>query len=334
MSRYLPMKSPARMASLKLLAGLLLVGGGVASAQQAASYPTKPVRIIVAAAPGGTSDILARTLGQEITKRWNQPIVVENRAGAESNLGAEVVAKSPGDGYTLLLLDVSTLTMGPSLHTKLNYNPRKDFKAVTMLVFSPHVLAVNPSLPVNNVRELIAYSKNNPQKLNFASASNASRLGAVQMNLQTGTDLMVVPYKGGSAALNAVAGGESNVILNGLLASLPLVKSGNLRGIAVASDRRMDAAPNLPTVSESGIPGFVTGSWQGVLAPASTPADIVKKINATVVDVLKMPEIHDKLVGLGADVIGNSPEEFERFLVEDTERWAKVVRDGNIKPSN
>ncbi|MEJ8847725.1 tripartite tricarboxylate transporter substrate binding protein [Variovorax rhizosphaerae] len=302
-----------------------------ANAQGPDGYPAKPIRLVVPAAPGGTSDILARTIGLELTKRWNQPVIVDNKPGADSNVGAELVAKAPPDGYTLLLLDTSTLTMGPSLYPKLTYDPRKDFAPITMIVFSPHVLGIHPSLPVNNVRELIAYSKSNPGKLNFASASNASRLGAAQFNLQTGTDMLIVPYKGGAASINAVAGGEANVILNGLLATLPQVKSGRIKGLATASARRMEATPDVPTVIESGVPGFVTGSWQGLLAPAGTPPEIVRKLNSTLVDILKAPDTHQKLVAMGAEVVADSPEDFGRFLRDETVKWTKVVKDAGIK---
>ncbi|MBS0455397.1 MAG: tripartite tricarboxylate transporter substrate binding protein [Proteobacteria bacterium] len=312
---------------------LALSTSGAAFAEQG-PYPSKPIKIVVPASPGGTSDILARTLGVELTKRWNQAVVVDNRPGADSNVGTELVARAPADGYTLLLLDTSTLTMGPSLYPKLNYNPGKDLRPITMLVFSPHALAVHPSLPVHNVRELIAYSKANPGKLNFASASNASRLAAAQMNLLTGMDMLIVPYKGGAASLNAVAGGEANVVLNGLLATLPQIKAGTIRGLAVASERRMEAAPDIPTAIEGGLPNFVTGSWQGIVAPAGTPPEIVAKLNSTILEILRTPEIRSKLVNLGAEVIANSPEEFGQFLSKETQRWSAVVKQANIKLEN
>ncbi len=303
-----------------------------ANAQGAQSYPNKSIRIIVAAAPGGTSDILARAIGQKLSEKWNQPVVVDNRPGADSNVGAELAAKSPPDGYTLILLDTSTLTMGPSLYPKLGYDPRKDFAPITMVVFSPHALVIHPSLPVNNVKELIAYSKANPGKLNFASASNAIRLGGAQFNLLTGTDMLIVPYKGGAAGLTALTGGETNVMLNGLLATLPHIKGGKIKGIAVASARRMEAAPEIPTVIESGVPNFVTGSWQGLLAPAGTPPDVVKKLNVTVVEILNAPDMKQKLVAQGADVIADTPEQFGKFLQDETVKWSKVVKDAGIKP--
>lgn len=296
-----------------------------------AVFPNKPIRIIVAASPGGTSDILARMIGQKLTDKFNQSVLVENRPGADSNVGADAVAKSPADGATLLLLDVSTLTMGPSLYPKLSYNPRTDFAPVTMIVFSPHALAANVSLPVNNVKELIAWSKANPGKLNFASSSNATRLAAARLNLATGMDMMIVPYKGGAQSLTALAGGEANISMNSLLSTMPHLKNGRIKALAVASERRMEAEPAIPTVQEGGVRDYVTGSWQGLLAPAGTPPDVIKKLNAVVVEILRSPEISAKLVGQGAEVVANTPEQFAAFLREDTDKWTKVVKDANIK---
>jgi tripartite-type tricarboxylate transporter receptor subunit TctC len=222
--------------------------------------------------------------------------------------------------------------MSPSLYAKMNYDPINGFAPIAMIVFSPHALFVTNSLPVKNVKELVAWGKANPGKLNFASASNAIRLAGAQFALATGIDMTNVPYKGGAAAITAITGGETNVALNGLLATLPHIKGGNVRGIAVASTKRMSAAPELPTVIESGVPDFVTGSWQGILAPARTPPDIVKKLNTTVVEIINAPEMKAKLVAMGADVIGDSPEDFAKFIRDDTAKWTKVAKQVGIKP--
>ena len=313
------------------LCQFLFVGGSSAFAQTAQNYPSKPVRIVVPAAPGGASDILARMIGQKLTEKWNQPIVVENRAGADSNLGADLVAKSPADGYTTLLLDVSTLTMGPALNPKLNYNPTTDFAPVTMIIFSPFALVSYPGLPVGSMKELVAYSKANPGKLNFASVTNATRLAAARLNIEAGLDMLIVPYKGGGAALTAVTGGESNLTMASLLSTSPHIKGGRIKAIGVASPRRLDAAAEIPTLIEGGVPNYVTGSWQGLVAPAATPPDIVRKINAAVVEILNSAEIKQRLVSQGADVIANTPEEFGKFLRDDTERWGKLVKEANLK---
>ncbi|NML46166.1 tripartite tricarboxylate transporter substrate binding protein [Ramlibacter sp. G-1-2-2] len=314
-----------------------LLGAALAStplfalAQQAANFPNKAIRIVVAAAPGGTSDILARLLGQKLSEKWGQPVLIDNRPGADSNVGADLAAKAAPDGYTLLLLDVSTLTMGPSLYPKLSYNPRTDFAPVTMVIFSPHAVAVHAGLPVNNVKELVAWSKANPGKLNFGSSSNATRLAAARLNLATGMDMVIVPYKGGAQAITATSGGESNIMMSSLLSVMPHLKNGRLKALAVASERRMEAEPNIPTVLESGVKDYVTGSWQGLLAPAHTPPDVVKKLNAAFVEILRTPEIQKQLVAQGAEVVADTPEHFGAFLKEDTEKWTKVVKDANIK---
>ena len=305
---------------------------GDALAQGAQNYPNKAIRIIVPFAPGGSSDILARSIGQKLSEMWKQPVVVENRPGADGNIGAAIAAKSDPDGYTLVLLDVGALTMSPSLYLNLTYDPAKDFAPITMIVFSPHALVVHPWLPVKTVKELVAYDKANPGKLNFGSSSNAIHLSQAQFELLTGVKMLYVPYKGGAASLTALAGGEVNVALNGLLATLPHIKGGRIKGIAVASAKRMPAVPELPTIIESGVPGFVTGTWQGLLAPASTPKDIVTKLNAAVVQIVTAPEMKQKLTDQGAEVIADTPEKFAAFLREETTKWAKVAKEAGIKP--
>lgn len=304
---------------------------GDALAQGAKDYPNKAIRIIVPFAPGGSSDILARSIGQKLTEMWKQPVVVDNRPGADGNVGAGVAAKADPDGYTLVLLDVSVLTMSPSLYPKLTYDPAKDFAPVTMIVFSPHALIAHPAFPVNSVKELIANAKANPGKINFASSSNAIHLAQAQFQLLTGIDMTHVPYKGGAASITALAGGEVDVGLNGLLATLPHIKGGKIKGIAVSSPKRMAAAPELPTIVESGVPGFVTGTWQGLLAPAETPKEIVAKLNAAVVQIVTTPEMKQQLTNQGAEVIADTPEKFAAFLREDTVKWAKVAKEANIK---
>jgi tripartite-type tricarboxylate transporter receptor subunit TctC len=314
-------------------AALLVAVTNWVSAQGAQGYPSKPIQIIVPFAAGGTSDVLARAIGQKLTEMWGQQVVVDNRPGAGGNIGATAAAKAKPDGYTLLLLDVATITIAPSIFPNLQYDPVKDFAPVTMVAASPHALVVNPSVPAKSVKELIAYAKANPGKLNFASAGNgtAVHLAGEQFKLATGTDIRHVPYKGGAAAVTALVGGEVDMTLNGLLATLPQIKGGRIRALAVASSKRSEAMPDLPTVSEAGVPGFESGSWQGLLAPGGTPKEIVDKLNTAVVKILKTPEMKERLAGLGADVVADTPEQFAAFLREDTVKWAKVVKDANVK---
>jgi tripartite-type tricarboxylate transporter receptor subunit TctC len=303
-----------------------------AAAQTAATYPNKPIRIIVPFAPGGSSDILARSIGQKLTEKHGQPVVVESKPGADGMIGADLLAKSAPDGYTLILLDISTITMVKSLYKSVPYDPAKDFSAVTLVSFSPHALTVHPSIPANNFQELLAWSKANPGKLNFGSGSGAVQLAEALLVSQTGIDLLHVPYKGGAAALTALTGGEVNVVLNSMLATLSHIKGGRIKGIAVAGEKRLAATPELATMIESGVPGFVTGSFQGILAPANTPKDVIAKIHAIVRDVLMEPELNKRLTAQGADVVANTPDEFAALLAREQAIWEKIAKTANIKP--
>jgi tripartite-type tricarboxylate transporter receptor subunit TctC len=314
-------------------AGALFALATSAFAQGASNYPSKPIRIVVPFAPGGTSDVLARAIGQKLNELWKQPVVVDNKPGAGGNIGAELVAKADPDGYTLLLLDVGTLTISPAIYPKLGYDPIKDLAPITMVAVSPHALVVHPSVPANSVKELIAWAKANPGKINFASAGNgtAVHLAGEQFKLMTGIDMVHVPYKGGAQALTGLVGGEVNMTLNGLLATLPHIKSGKIKALAIASKTRSTALPDLPTVSEAGVPGFQSGSWQGLLTAGATPKDIVAKLNKAVVEVLNSPELKERMAAQGADVVGDSPEQFGTFLRDEKVRWAKIVKDSGVK---
>lgn len=318
------------LSSVALAATALLASITPVRAQPAHTYPSKPIRIIVAAAPGGSSDILARTIGQKLSEKWGQSVIVENKPGADSHVGAELAAKSAPDGHTLLLLDASTLTTGTSVYKKLNYDPARDFAPVTMVVFSPFALMVNPTLPVNTVQDLIAYGKANPDKLNFASPVTSIRLAEAQLSKATGVRMLNVPYKGGGAALLALQGGEANVSMLTMLATLPHMNGGKIKVLGVASSKRMESAPNTPTLAESGVADFVAGSWQGLLAPARTPHDIVMKLNAAVVEILNTADTKQKLTAQGAEVIANKPEEFAQFLRDDSAKWRKLIQETGL----
>jgi tripartite-type tricarboxylate transporter receptor subunit TctC len=267
--------SVLRIVTASVLVASLAV---LAPAAHAQSYPSKPIRIVVPYPAGGTSDILARSIGQKLSESVGQPIVVENKPGANGNVGAEFVARSAPDGYTLLLADIGALAISPSVYPKLPFDPAKDFAPVTMVAYSPHVLVVHPSVPAGSVKELVALAKAKPGKLNFAisGVGGAPHLAGVDFALRTGIDWAYIPYKGGSQAIADVAGGQADVTLNGMLATYPLVQGGKLKLLAVSSAKRMSAIPDVPTIAESGIPGFETGSWQGAVAPAGTPRDVVR----------------------------------------------------------
>jgi len=299
---------------------------------QAQQYPSKPIRIVVPFAAGGTSDILARAIGPHLTTAWGQPFIVENRTGANGNVGADYVAKSAPDGTTLLLSDVGALAINPSVYVDMPFDPAKDFSPVVMVSYSPHVLAVHPSVPVASVKELIAYARANPGKLNFANSGTggAPHLAGVEFAARTGVQWAYIPYKGGSAAVTDVIAGNANVLFNGMLATYPSVKSGRLKGLAVSSAQRVPSAPELPTVAET-LPGFETGSYQGVLAAAGTPREIVTKLNSEMTRILNTGEMKEFLAKQGTEVRAGPPEALGAFIVNEKARWAKVVKEAGVK---
>jgi len=312
---------------LAVLAALAIAG--VAHAQ----YPSKPVRIVVPYPAGGTSDILARTIGQKLQELWGQPVVIDNKPGATGNVGAEIVAKSPPDGYTLMLADIGSLAISPSVFSNLPFDPVKDFAPVLMVAYSPHILAVHPSVPAKDVKELIAYAKANPGKLNFAvsGTGGANHLAGIEFAMRSGIQWSYIPYKGGAQAIADVMGGQAQVLFNGMLATYPSVKDGKLRGIAISSEKRFASAPELPTVAEFGFPGFETGSFQGIVAPAGTPKDVIATLHGTITKILATPEMTDRLGKAGAELRPQSPEQFGQFIASEKARWAKVVKDSGEK---
>ncbi len=313
-----------------LLACSALAGASLVHAQ---AYPKQPVKIIVPYPPGGTSDILARAIGQKLTDALGQPVVVENKPGANGNLGADFVAKSPPDGYTLLLGDIGALAISPSLY-KLGFDPAVDFSPVTMVAYSPHILVVHPSVPVSSTKDLITLAKSKPGKLNFAASSvgSAPHLAGIEFASRAGVDWAYIPYKGGAQAITDLAGGQADVMFNGMLATYPHVKSGKLKILAVSSSKRMSAIPDVPTVAEAaGLDGFQTGSWQGVLAPLNTPKEVVARLNSEIIKILNTPEMKERLAAQGAEVLTNTPEQFSKFIRDEKSRWAQVIKTANLK---
>jgi tripartite-type tricarboxylate transporter receptor subunit TctC len=319
----------ARIARLAFtLAAIVL--SGVAAAQ---SYPSKPIRLIVPFAAGGTSDILARFIGPKLTEAWGQPVIIENKTGANGNIAADYVSKSAPDGYTMMLGDIGALAIAPSVYPTLPFDPVKDFSPVIMVSYSPHILAVHPSVPVANVKELIAYAKARPGQLNFAMSGTggAPHLAGIEFAQRTGVDWAYIPYKGGSQAVLDVVAGQANVLFNGMLATYGQVKNGKLRALAVSSAKRVAAAPDLATVAEQGLPGFQTGSWQGIVAAPGTPHDIVAKLNTELTRVLNTQDMKDKLAAQGTEVRTDTPEAFAAFIRDEKARWAKVVKESGAK---
>jgi len=298
----------------------------------AQSYPNRPIRLIVPYAAGGTSDILARQIGPKLTEAWGQPVVIENKTGANGNVGADFVAKSDKDGYTLLITDLGGLVISASVY-KLAFDPSKDFTPVVMVSYSPHVLAVHPSVPVKNVKELVDYAKQNPGKLNFAVSGigGAPQLAGIEFAQRVGVKWTYIPYKGGSDAVAAVAAGQADVLFNGMLATWPTVQGGRLRALAISSAQRVPTAPETPTVAEQGLSGFETGSFQGVVGPAGIPREIVSKLNSELIKVLALEEMRERFAKQGTEVRTGTPEALGQWLKTEQARWAKVVKESGEK---
>jgi tripartite-type tricarboxylate transporter receptor subunit TctC len=317
-----------RGALVLLTAVITAIAAPFTFAQGAANYPTKPVRLVVPFPAGGTTDILARAVAQKLSEAWGQQVIVDNRPGAGGNIGSDLVAKSKPDGYTLLMGTVGTHAINPSLYKNMPYDHVKDFVPVILVAGVPNVLVVNPSLPVHSVPELIAYAKANPGKLNFASSGNGTsiHLSGELFKAMTGVEMTHVPYKGSAPALTDLIGGQVQLMFDNLPSSLPFIKAGKLRALAVTSGARAAALPDLPTLAESGLPGFEASSWFGVLAPAGTPRDIVAKLNGAIAGWLASPEAKEKLLAQGAIAAGGAPEDFARHIGAETSKWAKVVK--------
>lgn len=301
-----------------------------ASAQQ--PYPDRPIRIVVPYAAGGAADAVGRILGQAMSEDLGQPVVIENRAGADGNIGAEAVSKSSPDGYTLLLGDVGNLTMGPAIRKTTPYDAIKDFIPISQLVSAPNLLVVHPSLPVNTFQEFINYARAHPKKVNYASSGTggSAHLAGELLKSATGIDIVHVPYKGASAALNDVLRGDVQSMF-GLSVVLPQVKAGKLRALAVTGPSRMESLPDVPTVAESGFPGFEATAWYGLLAPAGTPEPVVSRLHQSVAKALSSPPLREKLQASGNAVVGSTPAEFASYIKLEKAKWTRIVDAAGIK---
>ncbi len=312
-----------------MIALAFVLAADFASAQ---AFPSKPIRVIVPYGAGGTSDILARGVAPRMQEALGQPVLVENKPGANGNVGADFVAKSAPDGSTVLLADIGALAISPSVYPKLPFDVARDFAPVVMISYSPHVVAVHPSVPVANLKELIAYAKANPDKLNFAisGVGGAPHLAGIEFASRTGAKWTYIPYKGGAPAVADTIGGQANVVFNGMLATWPAVTGGKLKALALTSAQRVASAPDTPTVAET-LPGFETGSFQGVVAPAGTPREIVARLNAEFAKAVNMPDSKERLAKQGTEVRTGTPEQFGEFIRTEMVRWAKVVKDSGAK---
>jgi tripartite-type tricarboxylate transporter receptor subunit TctC len=301
------------------------------SAQQ--PYPSKPIRFVVPYPAGGPLDTVARLLGQRVSESVKQPVIVDNKPGAGGNIGADAVAKSAPDGYTILMGAVATHAINPTLYASMPYDAARDFTPVTQVASTPNVLVVNPSVPATNVREFIAYGRANPGKLNFGSGStgSAGHLAGELFKTMAGIDMTHVPYKGAAPAMNDLVGGQIHLMFDNLASSLAQVRAGRIRALAVTTSRRSALAPDLPTVIESGLPGFDISTWFGIFVPAGTPRDVVDRLHGEFTRALAQPDVREKMVNLGAEPVGNRPEEFAAFIRGEAEKYAQVIRASGAK---
>ena len=310
----------------------LLVGlafASLAGVSHAQAWPSKPIRWIVPFAPGGTTDILARTIAEKLTPALGKPVIVENNPGAGGSVGATQTAKAAPDGYTIMGGTISTHAINASLYKQLPYDPVKDFVPITLIARVPNLLVVNPEVPAKNVKELIALLKANPGKYTFASSGNGTsqHLSGELFKSMAGVDMQHIPYKGSPPALQDVVGGQVTMTFDNITTAWPLAKAGKLRPLAVTTAKRSPIAPDVPTLAESGLAGYEVGSWQGVFAPAGTPPDVVKRLNTEIVKIINMPDVRAKLEALGAEPVGNSSDEFATIVKSEVAKWAKVVKE-------
>ncbi|BBL22888.1 Bug family tripartite tricarboxylate transporter substrate binding protein [Comamonas terrigena] len=295
------------------------------------NWPSKPIRLVVPYPPGGSSDIIARSIGQLISQELKQTVVIENKPGANGNLGAEFVARAQPDGYTWLLCDLGALAISPAVYTKLSFDPSKDLRGAAMLAYSPHMLVVHPSVQARNLQELVALSKK--QDLNFAVTANGSapHLAGVELARLTGAKWVYVPYKGGVQSVQDTVAGQTQVLMNGMLATYPHVQSGKLKLLGISKSTRMPLIADVPTLAEQGAQGFASGTWQGVVLPAKTPEAVVQRVNQVLLTAIRSPEVRARLTGQGAEVVTMTPTETDKFFNAERARWRTVVQTAQLQ---
>ena len=325
--------SPVTRHSSRILLCAIALGAAWPSGAQ--QYPNRPIRLIVPSTPGGSVDTLARTIGPKLTERWGQQVVVDNRPGAGGAIAADLVAKSPADGYLLLLGTIASLATNVSLQKKLPYDPVKDFAPVSLVATQNLMLVVHPSVPARTVKDLVRFAKSQPGKLSFASAGNGtgSHLSGELFKQVAGVDILHIPYKGVQPGMVDVISGQVAINFPSILSALPHVRSGRVRALAVTGAKRTRAAPELPTMQEAGVKGYESMTWYGIVAPAGTPQDVVSKLGGEVAAIVNQPDFHERLSREGADPVGSTPQEFGRFMQSEIEKWRKVIRAAGMQPA-
>jgi tripartite-type tricarboxylate transporter receptor subunit TctC len=324
------------MHSTKLFLSRLATTVGItlfASVTFSANYPTRPIRLVVPYLPGGGADIVGRLTAKKIGDGLKMTVVVDNRPGAGGNLGTDMVAKAIGDGYTLLLGNVGPIAINPSLYSRLPYDPFKDFATISLLAVYPNLLVINPALPPISIQELVSYAKAHPRQLSYGSSGvgSSTHLAAELLHSITKIDIVHVPYKGGAQALVELMGGQIQLFFSSILGALPHVKNGKIRALAVTSAKRSNATPELPTVAESGYPGYEASNWQGLLAPIATPSYIVKRLNLEIVSHFREPDVRENLATQGGDVETGTSEAFTLYIRAEFSKWARVVKESGAR---
>jgi tripartite-type tricarboxylate transporter receptor subunit TctC len=306
----------------------------IAGAAGAQTYPAKPIRVIVAFAPGGGTDILSRAIGQKLTEAWGQPVIVDNRPGAGGNIGTELVAKAPPDGYTLLATSSGPFVIAPSLHGRRPYDPVADFAPITLSVTYPYLLVAHPSVPARTIRELIALARSKPGALTCASGGIGTppHLATELFNMMARVKLTHIAYKGTGAALIDVLGGHVDLIFGNLPSQLPYIRSGKLRAMGISTPRRSALLAQVPTISEAGVPGFEASAWFGWFAPAATPRETITKLQGEMSKIVHGTDMKSRLVNEGAEPVGNTPAQFAEYMKADSAKWARVIKSANIRP--
>lgn len=317
-----------------LLAFLMLAGAANAALAQAQTWPSRSLRLVIPFAPGGGADIAGRLIGQELSEVLKQPVVIENRTGAGGTIAPNNVAKSPPDGYSMVLGHLGGIAIAPHLYKDLPFDPINDLAPVTLVVNGLSVLVVNPDLPVKTVGELVAYAKANPDKLSFASAGSGTdtHLAGELFKSMTGTSMVHVPYRGGAPAIVDLIAGRVQLTFGSVATTIPHIQTGKLRAVAMTATTRFEGLPNVPTIAESGVPGYAVNNWYGIFLPANSPQDIIQRLNAETIKILQKPEIRAKLIAAGLEPMWNTPAEFAGYVRAETAKWRKIVVDSGAKP--